>query len=159
MAKWVLVLLLTTGCAAGEDAVEVEVVCGVPPDTEVTAASELVLEVDPNPTAAGEVVALTISGSGLPEDALSGVDAGWQCWDGSQWVTTHVVYRGFGDQAGQTIPVNSEFQIRVPSIGLEVGEGYPIVIPEVETGTYRIEDEVLLDDVSVSGFVIVNVEG
>ncbi|HJS72377.1 MAG TPA: hypothetical protein VJ858_06575 [Acidimicrobiia bacterium] len=159
MTRWVLVLALVFGCAADDEAVEVEVSCETPPDSEMTATSALRMEVDPNPTVVGEVVALTIAESGLTEDALSGVDAGWQCWDGSEWVTTHVVYRGFGNHAGQTIPVNSEFQIRVPSIGLEVGEGYPIVIPEVEPGTYRIEDEVHMGDESVSGFVIVGVEG
>lgn len=159
MAKWFLVLALVSGCAAGDDAAAIEVVCESPPESELTAQSDLEMTVDPDPAAVGDVVALTISEAGLPQDALSGVDAGWQCWDGSEWVTTHVVYRGFGEQAGQTIPVNSEFQIRVPSIGLEVGEGYPIVIPEVEAGTYRIQDEVLVEDGSVTGFVLVEVEG
>jgi hypothetical protein len=159
MAKWLLILALVSGCAGGDDAVEINVSCEAPPESEVTAPSELEMAVDPNPAEVGAGVTLTISTAGLPEDSLSGVDAGWQCWDGSEWVTTHVVYRGFGDRAGQTIPVNSEFQIRVPSIGLELGAGYPIVIPEVNPGTYRIEDEVLVGDEQVSGFVIVEVEG
>jgi hypothetical protein len=86
-----------------------------------------------------------------------GVDAEWQCWDGSRWVTTHIVYRGFGDNAGQTIPVNAQFQIRVPSIGLALDGGYPMVIPQVAPGTYRIEDTAIADGDTIGGFGVVEV--
>ena len=107
----------------------------------------------------GDGATLLVPPDGLPADALSGVDAAWQCWDGSTWVTTHIVYRGVEGLAGQTIPVNSEFQIRVPSIGLPLGVAYPIVIPDVDPGIYRIGDDVILDAGPVSGFVVVEVTG
>ena len=115
------------------------------------------MSLDPNPAQPRETVSLTISSEGLPEDALGGVDARWQCWDGSDWAVTHAVYRGFGDNPGQTIPLNEEFQIRVPSIGLDLDQAYPIVIPQVEPGVYRIQDEVIVGEQTFPGFVIVEV--
>ncbi len=131
--------------------------CTQPPASEVDATSVLDIRVEPAPTTPLGEALLVVASEGLPEGALAGVDAGWQCWDGAQWVTTHIVYRGFGSNPGQTIPVNQEFQIRVPSIGLGLDQGYPIVIPPVDPGTYRIEDEIIVDDGTVPGFVIVEV--
>lgn len=133
--------------------------CQDPPPAELEVISTVEMSVEPNPAAARETVLLTVSSRGLPEDALAGVDARWQCWEDSDWVTTHAVYRGFGDNPGQTIPLNAEFQIRVPSIGLDLDSGFPIVIPQVEPGTYRIEDEVIVKEESIAGHVIVEVVG
>jgi hypothetical protein len=153
--------MVVTACVSGTTSTTATpvVACQSPPAEQVGAASDLDLEVDPDPVLPRQEATLLVGSDSLPPDALSGVDAVWQCWDGSTWVTTHVVYRGVEGLAGQTIPVNSEFQIRVPSIGLPVGVGYPIVIPEVDPGTYRIGDEVILDEGSLSGFVIVEVAG
>jgi hypothetical protein len=150
--------LLTAACTstAGSSTSPI-VTCEVPPPREVASESALQLTVSPNPAGTGQVVELTVSGAGLPEDSVVGVDAAWQCWAGSTWVTTHIVYRGFGDNAGQTIPVNSEFQIRIPSIGLALDQGYPIVVPRVEAGIYRIEDDVLGGGASIIGFTFVEV--
>ena len=152
-------VLVSAACATAADnsTISQAATCEEPPADEVTLVSELDVTVSPNPAAARHVVELTVMQSDLPDDSVVGVDAQWQCWDGSMWATTHIIYRGFGDNAGQTIPVNSEFQIRVPSIGLALGTGHPIVIPEVEPGTYRIMDEVLAGGESVTGFAIVEV--
>jgi len=160
MKSKVLVMLVVavascSGDAATSTTVGVEVVCEQPPAGDQV--SDLVMSVDPNPASPREVVDLDVSRGDLDEDALVGVDARWQCWDGGAWVTTHVVYRGIGDDAGQTIPLNDSFQIHVPSIGLALDEGYPIVIPQVEAGMYRIEDKIVLDDGEVGGFVLVEV--
>lgn len=156
-AALVLTALAVVGC--GDDTATTttgpDVVCEEP--TEESQASDLELAVDPNPVASGAVAQLVLTRGDLPDDAVIGVDAWWQCWDGEEWVTTHVVYRGFGDSAGQSIPVNDDFQIQVPDIGLTLDAGYPIAIPQVEPGIYRIEDAVLLDDGSVEGFVLVEV--
>jgi len=135
----------------------VEPPCESPPAAEIEAPSQLEVTVDPSPARPRERVELAVASTGLPDDALAGIDAAWQCWDGSRWVTTHVVYRGFGDNVGQTIPINADFQIRVPSIGLALDDGYPIVIPQVAPGRYRIEDEIVVDGGSVPGFAIVEV--
>lgn len=156
-------VLVATACSSGTATTTTsplpDVACEEPPSDELEDPSTIEMSVQPNPAAPRETVSLTVSSQGLPDDARAGVDARWQCWDGSQWVTTHAVYRGFGDNPGQTIPLNSEFQIRVPSIGLDLDQGFPIVIPQVEWGTYRIEDEVIVDDESLTGHVIVEVAG
>jgi hypothetical protein len=151
--------LITVACTttAGTSTTTTATACGKPPGPEVSARSDLDMTVSPNPAGQQQVVELMVSRAGLPEDSVVGVDAEWQCWDGSQWATTHIVYRGFGDDAGQTIPVNSEFRIRIPSIGLALDEGYPIVIPQVEPGTYRIQDEALADGANITGFAVVEV--
>lgn len=154
-------VLVATACSSGSATTTTppppDIVCEEAPFEELEAPSPIEMSVQPNPAAPRETVSLTVSSQGLPGDAQAGVDARWQCWNGSHWVTTHAVYRGFGDNPGQTIPLNSEFQIRVPSIGLDLDQGFPIVIPQVEPGTYRIEDEVIVDDESFTGHVIVEV--
>jgi hypothetical protein len=158
-SKALLMLVVAVVSCSGDSAtsttVGIAVVCEQPPSDNPV--SDLAMSVDPNPASPREVVDLDVSRGDLGEDALVGVDAMWQCWDGSAWVTTHVVYRGIGDDAGQTIPVNDSFQIHVPSIGLALDEGYPIVIPQVEAGLYRIEDKIVLDDDEIGGFVLVEV--
>jgi hypothetical protein len=160
MKSKVILMLVVAVASCGGDAtpsttVGVEVDCEQPPTSNQV--SDLVMSVDPNPASPREIVDLDVSRGDLGEDALVGVDAMWQCWDGSAWVTTHVVYRGIGDNPGQTIAVNDSFQIHVPSIGLALDEAYPVVIPQVEAGVYRIEDKIVLDDGEVGGFVLVEV--
>lgn len=152
-------VVVATACSSGASTTTPppDIACEEPPAEELENPSTIEMSVEPNPAPPRETVSLTVSSQGLPDDARGGVDARWQCWNGSQWVTTHAVYRGFGDNPGQTIPLNSEFQIRVPSIGLDLDQGFPIVIPQVEPGTYRVEDEVIVDEESLTGYVIVKV--
>lgn len=150
-------VVLAVGCSSPGADEPVSVVCRQPPAAEVEIVSDLDMTLQPNPAGPRVEAALAVSSAGLPDDSSVGIDAGWQCWDGSAWVTTHVMYRGFGDHAGQTIPVNSDFQIRVPSIGLALDQPYPVVIPDVAPGVYRIADEVLVDGAAVAGLVVVEV--
>lgn len=155
---WVVTLALTLTACAGEGTTPTtdrSVACQQPPVSQ--GASDLMMTVEPGTVAPLEVAHLAVAGAGLPAEASIGVDAMWQCWDGEAWVTTHVVYRGVGEDAGQTIPVNDSFQIHVPSIGLALDVGYPIVIPTVEAGTYRIVDRLILGEEDVEGFVLVEV--
>jgi hypothetical protein len=152
--------VVLVACASSTDSTTITTpvaICEKPRSDEFELESEVGISVNPNPAAARDVVELTVSRGDLPRDAVIGVEAEWQCWDGSTWVTTHIVYRGFGDNAGQTIPVNSEFQIMVPSIGLALDESYPIVIPQVTPGTYRIRDEVFAGSSNITGFTFVEV--
>jgi hypothetical protein len=152
------VALITVACATtAGTSTTATTTCESPPADQVSVESDLDMAVSPNPARPRQVVQLTVSRADLPEDSVVGVDAEWQCWDGSHWATTHIVYRGFGDNAGQTIPVNSEFQIRVPSIGLALDAPYPIAIPQVEPGTYRIADEALADGALMTGFAVVEI--
>ena len=151
--------LVLVACVSTSDSSTTSAVaaCEDPSADELADESDLEISASPNPAAARDVVELTVSLGGLPNNTVVGVDAEWQCWDGSKWLTTHIVYRGFGDDPGQTIPVNSAFQIQVPSIGLTLDYGYPIVIPQVIPGTYRIRDEVLAEGSEIAGFTVVEV--
>jgi hypothetical protein len=158
--RWLCLVMALAACTSvGETATTPPELpgCVDPPAEELDRPSTLEIRIEPSPVSARQQVDLVVTATGLPAEALAGIDAAWQCWDGARWVTTHIVYRGFGDNAGQTIPVNTDFQIRVPSIGLELDQGYPIVIPLVDAGTYRIEDEIIVDQGAVSGHVIVEV--
>ncbi|HEX6299876.1 MAG TPA: hypothetical protein VF148_05400 [Acidimicrobiia bacterium] len=151
--------LVVAACGTATDASTTSMAtsCQEPPREELEMESTLDVMISPNPASPREIVELTVLKADLSDDAVVGVDAEWQCWDGSRWVTTHFVYRGFGDNPGQTIPVNAEFRIRVPSIGLALDEGYPIVIPQVAPGTYRVEDAALADGDTINGFALVEV--
>lgn len=156
----IAVALLATSCTSATGTTTTQAPgppCEGPPATELDAASTLEMAVAPNPAQPLQTVALSVSSAGLPEDTVAGIDARWQCWDGSEWMTTHLVYRGFGDNPGQTIALNTDFQISVPSIGLALDQGFPIVIPRVEPGTYRIADEIIVDGEPIPGFAIVEV--
>ncbi|HUG32932.1 MAG TPA: hypothetical protein VMM14_08570, partial [Acidimicrobiia bacterium] len=131
--------------------------CQRPSPNVVDQISEVNIALEPNPVAVRQIVDITVDGSSFGDEASIGVDASWQCWDGSEWATTHIIYRGFGDKPGETIAVNPDFQIQVPDIALWLDHGYSISIPQVEPGTYRIEDDILVAGESVSGFVFVEV--
>ena len=131
--------------------------CAEPPEEQVEMISPVEMNLEPGTVMSRQVAQLVVAGRRFSDEATIGVDARWQCWDGSDWVTTHIVYRGFGDDQGETIPVNPSFQIQVPDIALWLDHEYAIGVPQVEPGTYRIEDEVLSEAGTVSGFVIVEV--
>lgn len=158
--RWSWVVVLVVGCSASDT-----VSSTTPPPECVSAKEEALVQlsvmeisVEPNPVTAQATATLTVSDPDLDEDTTSiGVDALWQCWDGAEWITTHIVYRGFGDSRGETIAVNPNFQIRAPDIQLWVHRGYSIAIPQVEPGIYRIVDEISVEDEQVPGFVLVEV--
>lgn len=151
--------LIVAACsgAGGASTTTGAVGCAEPPEEQVETSSAVEMTLEPNPVMSRQVAQLVVVGAGLSDEATIGVDARWQCWDGSDWVTTHIVYRGFGDDQGETIPVNPDFQIQVPDIALWLDHEYAIGVPQVEPGTYRIEDEVLDRGETVEGSVIVEV--
>lgn len=151
--------LIVVACSGAGSATSTTtpVECEEPPEEQVEASSPVEMTLEPGPVMSRQVAQLVVVGAGFSDEATISVDALWQCWDGSDWVTTHIVYRGFGDNQGETIPVNPDFQIQVPDIALWLDHEYAIGVPQVEPGTYRIEDEALDAGEAVSGFVIVEV--
>ena len=152
-----LIVAACSGAGGAATTTATPVDCAEPPEEQVEAISPVEMTLEPSPVMSRQVAQLVVAGARFPEEATISVDARWQCWDGSDWVTTHIVYRGFGDDQGETIPVNPNFQIQVPDIALWLDHEYAIGIPQVEPGTYRIEDEVLAEGDAVIGFVIVEV--
>lgn len=132
-------------------------VCVEPPKAEHEVDSPLNLAVEPNPVVAGSEAILSIEQDGLPSDAYTGVGAVWQCWNGSAWVDTHQIVKGFDGRSGQAIEVEPGAVTSIPSLDLPIPGSYPIVVPDVPPGTYRIIDRALGDEASVAGFVLVAV--
>lgn len=133
--------------------------CVLPPEDELTVEPDVQLAVDPNPVPAGSPATLSMEQGSLPSGSSVGAGAVWQCWDGSSWVDTHQIVKGFDDgQDAQAIAVRPGATTTIPAIDLPIPSSYPIVIPEIEPGTYRITDEVLTGgEGSITGFVIVEV--
>jgi len=151
-----LALRISFSCAISAS----ETSCVEPPGSELAQASPTALTVEPNPVVAGSEAMLSIAADGLPADTNVGAGAAWQCWNGSEWIQTHHIARGWGDGGAQTIELAPAVTITVPSIGLPVPSSYPIVIPDVAPGLYRIEDRVVgPGGVTITGFVFVEVRG
>jgi hypothetical protein len=71
--------------------------------------------------------------------------------------------RGYGDRSPAVLEYDPDSNAFVESVALAVPNTYPILIPDVRPGTYRIRDEVtdLVEDtpVRITGFVLVEVLG
>jgi hypothetical protein len=129
-----------------------------PPPSELEQTSALALSVEPNPVTVGSHAALSIEFDGLPADAAVGAGAEWQCWNGSQWVTTHRIVRAFTDQEPVTLEVPPGATTTIPAIGLNIPNTYQILIPHVIPGMYRIADRALVPEgEETAGFVLVEV--
>jgi len=135
--------------------------CVDPPDSELEVDSPLDLTVEPNPVAAGGPATLSIGRGDLPENSNIGAGAAWQCWKGAAWVDTHQIVRGgFSHRPGgeaEAIEVEPGVDTTIPAVGLEVPSSYPIMVPEVAPGAYRIVDAASSPGTTVTGFVIVEV--
>jgi hypothetical protein len=119
----------------------------------------LLLSIEPNPVEAGEVAVLAVELGDLPNDALVGAGVEWQCWDGSGWVPTHQVVRGFDGNEPVTNEAPPGATTEVVAIGLSIPNAYDIVVPDVAPGRYRIADRAVVPrGDETPGFVIVIVE-
>lgn len=148
-----LMLLLLASCDTSSSPTAY---CVEPPAEERARSSPAVLTVEPNPVAAGTQATLSIAADGLPAGSTIWASAAWQCWDGSGWIDTHQVARGFGARDPVTIEVQPGATTTIPPVGLPIPNSYPILIPEVDPGVYRLEDRLLLPDgESVFGFTYV----
>ncbi|HEX5631137.1 MAG TPA: hypothetical protein VFY15_05710, partial [Acidimicrobiia bacterium] len=79
-------------------------------------------------------------------------------WDGAAWVATYQILRdGYGSGGGDPVAleVTPGATTTIPAIGLNVPNSYPIRIPTVAPGTYRIIDHVEGRGERVGGHVIV----
>jgi hypothetical protein len=119
--------------------------------------SPLALTVEPNPVVSGSGAVLSLGADGLSDDFIDGAGASWQCWNGTEWIATHQVIKNYGGGA-RTSKVEPGATTAVEAIGLPIPNSYPIHIPNVAPGTYRIEDRVVRPGgVDIVGFVVVEV--
>ena len=138
--------------------------CADPPSSEGQVESLAVLKLEPSPVAADSSADLSVERGSVSENAVVGVAAFWECWTEEKgWVPTHVLVRGYGDRSPAVLEYDPDSNAFVESVALAVPSTYPILIPDVRPGTYRIRDEVA-DIVEgtparVTGFVLVEVLG
>jgi hypothetical protein len=154
----VLAGLVVIGCTAGGSTTSTSSaanVCGDPPATEVARESSLIMSLEPNPVVAGSQATLSVAPGSFSGGGMVGAGAQWQCWNGTQWVDTYQIVRGFGSGSAVTLKVQPGATTTVPAIGLPIPNSYPIIIPDVKPGIYRIRDTVEPD--LATGFVIVQV--
>lgn len=159
MAAALTVLLVS--CSTDEPTIEPEVPCEQPAAAETARLSDLDLSVEPATVTAGARATLSIGVGSLPTDAIVGAGVEWQCWNGSEWVPTHQIIRGFGGYEPITNEAPPGGTTAVPAIGLAVPNSFAIIIPVVSPGTYRIADTAVVPgnfpDGNVVGFVLVEV--
>ena len=145
------VMLVISACTTAGTA------CEEPPSTELSKASGLALELAPNPVTAGSEATLSIERDGLDDSAITGAGAAWQCWTGDEWVDTHQIVKGFSSSGPQTIEVETGVTTTIPAVGLPIPSAYPVLVPDVPAGTYRIADEAIDGGATITGFVMVEV--
>jgi hypothetical protein len=154
VAPLLVLSILLASCSDGTSPASGE--CLNPPSTEQERTSDLELTVTPNPVAAGSLATISVSLGGPSSYYVGGAGAAWQCWDGSGWVTTHQIVRGFSGNP-ITLEVAPGATTTIPAIGLRIPNSYPIVIPDVSPGIYRITDAAYRRSVEATGFVLVEV--
>jgi hypothetical protein len=123
-----------------------------------------VFKLGPGPVATDSGFDLSVEQGSVSENAVVGVAAFWECWTEEQgWVATHVLVRGYGDRNPAVLEYDPDSNAFVESVALAVPNTYPILIPDVRPGTYRIGDEVadVVEDTAarITGFVLVEDTG
>lgn len=127
--------------------------CQTPPASALDmSGSTFDMRVSSSPTRAGQIIELFI-GRGR-EDNITGVPTSWQCWDGSDWINTHVGTKVSRGTAEDPEVYRIESSPGWFAIGIGVPETFRIRVPDLPPGTYRIADYVGTE----LGWVIVEIE-
>lgn len=102
--------------------------------------SQVLSTLQPNPVARGSLATLHVSDEGLPPDTLVGVSVRWECWDGDEWVETHLLWRGVEPFDADATALAPGTTIYVPLLGLGLPSTETVRIPDVPPGTYRLTE-------------------
>lgn len=142
--------IFVSACASSGD--DSSFGCTPAPDEQRHSDSEFPLSVSTNPVTAGDVIVLYVGSNETPGpdsivggDALTGYGSSWQCWDGTEWVDTHLLVHGTDGQ-GRTLEGEPGVTSTVPAIGLPVPFPFQITVPEVSSGWYRIQSTIFAGD-------------
>lgn len=84
-----------------------------------------------------------------------GIGAEFQCWDGADWKPLFLLTRDKPGLSPSTVPIAPGQTTVLPAIGIPLPDSSEILIPDVPSGIYRIEDHI--ETSTVTGFVIVYV--
>ena len=127
-----------TTTTVGDPGVYWDFDCRSAPVEQRTSASSVPLSLIPHPVTAGASVRLVIDAA--PEDrVMAPWGAGWECWNGSDWVGTHLL--GFGmSQGGIVAPGVPGATTTMPASGAQVPQrdDFFVTIPNVPPGWYRL---------------------
>ena len=144
-----ILAVTAASCASGGD--ESLFGCERAPEGHRHSQSQFPLSVSANPIAAGDVITLyfgsndTPGGDNIvPGTTLTGWGSSWQCWNGLEWVDTHLLEHGTGSP-GEAIARDPEVVTTMPAIGLPVPNSFEITVPNVDLGWYRIQADVHSD--------------
>lgn len=155
--RWLLcAILLLAGCSSPEVAPPIER-CIEPPQSALSEAGDFVVELSPNPVAAGEQAILSVSYTG-DADALDEAGAEWQCWTGNGWESTHQLLKDWAGDGPGTRYIEPGTEVTVPAIGLPLPDAYTVLIPDVPSGTYRVYNKGNIDGDPAAGYATVIVE-
>ena len=165
----VVVGVLAAACGSVADDTGVEspaawLGCEQAPEDQRHSHSQFPLSVSANPVAAGDVVSLIFGSNETPggDNTISGSShtgwgSLWQCWNGIEWVDTHLLEHGTRSP-GEVIARDPEVVTTMPAIGMSVPNSFEITVPNVDMGWYRIEADVLSDtEGSLAGYVVLEV--
>ena len=116
--------------------------CRSAPVEERDSSSPISLTLTPNPASAGGIATLVIGADPPAAERTYGVGWGadWQCWDGSGWVSTHLLEQSPGDGGGSIVERSPGVTVTIPAIGYMVPkrDDFFITIPDVPPGWYRL---------------------
>jgi len=165
----IVLVLLVAACTTDSD--EAGFGCESAPEDQRHSVSVFALSVSENPVRPGASIDLNIGSPITPSIApsvdLYDVDRGetgygstWQCWNGSEWVGTHLLVHG-----GETFAGQPGVTTTVPAIALIIPEAFSVVVPDVAPGWYRIEADVWISNhpegvpTRLVGYVAIEVVG
>ena len=119
--------------------------CVAPPASEVSIGTDLDLVLSANPVSPGQEAMLSVAPAADFTEGVVSMSADWQCWNGTEWKSTHSLFRGesFAPYVEAYDPDRPEL-----TVGLGATTPFRILIPDVPPGVYRI-----MDDVSVFSIV------
>jgi len=110
--------------------------CRTAPPEERTSVSSVPLVLIPDPVTAGSMVALEIGARESRTEDITGSWAQWRCWNGSGWVTTHLLEFGW-EYGGRVVPGELGVTWTIGGVGLATPNTFWVTIPNVPPGWYR----------------------
>ncbi|MFH1103769.1 MAG: hypothetical protein V1757_02315 [Actinomycetota bacterium] len=134
--------ILVIAAACSGDADPTGFGCESAPPEQRTSELAGVLTLIPNPVTAGATATLDIGVDAAARggEELVGWGASWECWNGAEWVATHLLEHGLNDP-GRVVPGTPGQTTTMPAIGYRVPRVFQISIPAVPPGWYRISEQ------------------
>jgi hypothetical protein len=140
-----------TTTTVGDPGVYWDFDCRSAPVEQRTSASSMWLAVDPHPVTAGASVALEVGTREGRREDYTGSWVGWECWNGSGWVMTHIMELGW-ESGGRVVPGEPGVTWTVAGVDYRTPNEFWFTVPNVPPGWYRLRV-----DVFGGGYLVVEV--